>query len=59
MEVRVVCGFEATMASLVPSSAFSRVDLPALGRPRMATNPARWVIWDYRLHVAPLFATRT
>src|SRR5579862_6322644 len=40
MAVRVVCGRGATMASLVPISAFSSVDFPALGRPRIATNPA-------------------
>src|SRR5689334_456348 len=40
--VRVVCGRGATMASLVPSSAFSSVDFPALGRPRIETNPARY-----------------
>src|SRR6266550_1330409 len=45
MEVRVVCGLAATIASLVPSSAFSSVDLPALGRPRMVTNPARCLVF--------------
>src|SRR5512135_3377674 len=40
MAVRVVCGRGATIASLVPSSAFNSVDFPALGRPRIATNPA-------------------
>ena len=39
MEVRVVCGLLATMAILAPISAFSSVDLPALGRPRMETKP--------------------
>ena len=29
----------ATIAILAPTSAFSSVDLPALGRPRMETNP--------------------
>jgi len=38
--VRVVCGRGATIASLVPNSAFNNVDFPALGRPRIATNPA-------------------
>src|SRR5690348_17446429 len=41
MRLRVVCGLRVTMASLAPTSAFSRVDLPALGRPRMVTNPER------------------
>jgi hypothetical protein len=31
MEVRVVCGFDATMASLAPSSAFSSVDFAGVG----------------------------
>src|SRR5580698_681193 len=31
------------MASFCPTMAFSSVDLPALGRPRMATNPA-WCV---------------
>src|SRR5215472_17601967 len=30
------------MASLLPTSAFSRVDFPAFGRPRMETNPETW-----------------
>src|SRR5277367_602672 len=37
--VRVVWGFSETMASLPPTSAFSNVDLPALGRPAMETKP--------------------
>ena len=41
MDVRVVCGLSATMATFVPTSAFSSVDLPAFGRPRMETNPDR------------------
>src|SRR5512141_1756952 len=40
MAVRVVCGRGATIASLVPNRAFNSVDFPALGRPRIATNPA-------------------
>src|SRR5438105_15658024 len=39
MAVRVVCGRGATIASLVPNSAFSSVDFPALGRPRIETKP--------------------
>src|SRR5208283_4791609 len=41
MDVRVVCGFSETMASLLPVRAFSNVDFPALGRPMMETNPER------------------
>ena len=41
MRVRVVCGLWVTMASFWPSRAFSSVDLPALGRPTMETNPER------------------
>ncbi len=41
MEVRVVCGLSETMASFPPMRAFNNVDLPALGRPRMETNPER------------------
>ena len=33
---RVVCGFGVTIATLAPTSAFSRVDLPTFGRPTMA-----------------------
>src|SRR5215813_5367879 len=41
MEVRVVCGLSATMATFCPTSALSRVDLPALGRPTIETKPDR------------------
>src|SRR5271165_4285424 len=41
MRLRVVCGLRVTMASFSPTSAFNRVDLPALGRPMMETNPER------------------
>src|ERR1700694_779278 len=41
MEVRVVCGFSDTMASLPPTMAFKNVDFPAFGRPRMETKPER------------------
>jgi len=39
MRLRVVCGFGEMMASFSPTSALSSVLLPALGRPRMQTNP--------------------
>ena len=39
MRVLVVCGLSETMASLVPTSRFSSVDLPAFGRPMNETNP--------------------
>ena len=39
MRLRVVCGLAETMATFSPMRAFSSVLLPALGRPRMATNP--------------------
>src|ERR1022692_76912 len=41
MRLRVVCGLRVTMASFSPTSAFSRVDFPALGRPMMETKPDR------------------
>src|SRR5271166_5545368 len=41
MRLRVVCGLRVTMASFSPTSALSRVDFPALGRPMMETNPER------------------
>src|SRR5215469_8066086 len=41
MEVRVVCGLSATIATFCPITAFSRVDLPAFGRPTSDTNPER------------------
>src|SRR5215470_5243069 len=41
MRLRVVCGFGVTMATFSPTSAFSSVLLPALGRPMMETNPER------------------
>src|SRR5919199_1099457 len=40
MLVRVVCGLRPTMAIFSPNSAFSSVDLPAFGRPRIETKPA-------------------
>src|SRR5262245_60382558 len=39
MRVRVVCGLAETAAMCSPTSAFSRVDLPALGRPMRAAKP--------------------
>src|SRR5712672_666144 len=36
---RVVCGFGVTMAILVPTSAFSSVDLPTLVRPTSTASP--------------------
>jgi len=41
MRLRVVWGLGVTIATFSPVSAFSSVLLPALGRPRMATNPDR------------------
>src|SRR5271157_4008709 len=41
MRLRVVCGLRVTMASFSPTSALSSMDLPALGRPMMETNPER------------------
>src|ERR1700730_8060738 len=38
---RVVWGLGLTIASFSPASAFSNVDLPALGRPIMVTKPER------------------
>ncbi len=37
---RVVCGLSDTIATFVPTSAFTSVDLPAFGRPTTATVPA-------------------
>src|ERR1700730_1715986 len=41
MRLRVVCGLELTMAIFWPTTRLRSVDFPALGRPRMATKPAR------------------
>ena len=35
----VVCGRLLVMATLAPTSAFIRVDLPVLGRPTKQANP--------------------
>src|SRR5579859_1586061 len=42
MRLRVVCGFDVTMATFWPTRRLSKVDLPAFGRPTMATKPARF-----------------
>src|SRR5262245_5770031 len=39
--VRVVCTLRLTMATLVPTRVLTRVDLPALGAPMIATKPQR------------------
>src|SRR2546426_7756797 len=41
MRLRVVWGFGVTIDTLAPTSAFSKVDFPTFGRPRMATYPVR------------------
>ncbi len=38
---RVVCALALTMATFWPTSALTRVDLPALGAPTMAIRPQR------------------
>src|SRR5271170_1398473 len=42
MRLRVVCGFEVTIATFCPTRRFNSVDFPAFGRPTMATNPDRY-----------------
>jgi hypothetical protein len=49
MRLRVVWGLSETIETFVPRMRLSRVDLPALGRPTMATTPKRglagvWVV---------------
>src|SRR5580700_7080189 len=39
MRLRVVWGFGLMMARRSPTSAFSSVDLPAFGRPKIQTKP--------------------
>ena len=39
---RVVCGLSDTIATLLETSRFSRLDLPTLGRPTRQTKPERW-----------------
>ena len=41
MSARVVCTLRETMVTLEPTSALSKVDLPALGAPISATKPQR------------------
>ena len=43
----ILGGFGLTMATLLPTSLFINVDLPALGFPRMATNPQRKSLDSY------------
>src|SRR5262245_21958612 len=45
MFCRVVCGLRDVMLIFCPTSALSSVDLPALGRPTIATKPPRCSIW--------------
>src|SRR3546814_12426514 len=51
--VRVVCALGLTIATFWPTSALTRVDLPALGAPTTATKPQRWVIVFLPLPTAP------
>jgi len=37
----VVCGLGLTIASLLPTKAFNKVDLPTFGRPTSVTKPQR------------------
>src|ERR1700722_6341809 len=39
MRLRVVCGLGETMATFWPTRVLTSVDLPALGRPTIATKP--------------------
>jgi hypothetical protein len=39
MALRVVCGREEVIETLVPTRAFTSVDFPTLGRPTTVTNP--------------------
>src|SRR5581483_773570 len=41
IKVRVVCTLRETIATFAPTSALSRVDLPAFGAPISATKPQR------------------
>ena len=52
MRLRVVCGLAVTMATFSPVRALSKVLLPTLGRPRMATNP------DFKAVVSPFLHYR-
>lgn len=56
MRFRVVCGLGETIASFSPTRAFSKVDLPAFGRPRMQTKPERNGMFRlYQLQLAGLY----
>src|SRR4051794_2108164 len=53
IEVRVVCGLSATMATFWPTSAFRSADLPAFGLPMRDTKPERKDLFmSYRLRFA-------
>src|SRR3954451_2095770 len=53
IDVRVVCGLSATMATFCPTSAFNNVDLPAFGRPMIETKPDwNFLFMRYRLRLA-------
>src|SRR3954447_4540809 len=53
IDVRVVCGLSATIATFCPTRAFRRVDLPALGRPMIETKPDwNFLLMRYRLRLA-------
>src|SRR5260370_18555939 len=45
MRFRVVCGLDVTIAIFCPTRLFRSVDFPALGRPTMATKPARKLLF--------------
>src|SRR5579872_54090 len=52
MRLRVVWGLGEMIASFSPTRAFSRVDFPAFGRPRMQTKPERkgiLVLYQFQL----------
>src|SRR5262249_30933356 len=51
MRLRVVCGFGVTIAIFCPTRRFTSVDFPAFGRPRMATNPLRNVLFEFSVLV--------
>src|SRR5437899_12972467 len=57
MRLRVVCGLCVTIASFSPTNALSSVDLPALGRPMMETNPERNLDMDLTRAKAHKFMT--
>ena len=57
MGIRVVCTLRVTIETFCPTRAFNRVDLPAFGAPRMATNPQR-VSSPFESCFAPLMSKR-